>query len=423
MADFSPAAEPAAAPAAALPEPAPAHRQALTFIFITLLLDVTGLGLIIPVIPKLIQTLTGGTLADAAQWGGWLGFAYAVLQFLFAPVLGGLSDRFGRRPVLLFSLTGFGLDYLLQGFAPTIGWLFLGRCIAGITGASFTTASAYIADVSPPEKRAQNFGLIGAAFGMGFIMGPALGGFLGQYGPRVPFYAAAGLALLNALYGYFVLPESLDAVHRRPFEWRRANPVGSLLRLRRYPVILSLTASLFLVYIAGHSTQSTWAYFTMERFGWHEKEVGLSLAFVGLVVGVVQGGLTRVIIPKLGQNRSVIVGFVFWLTGFLCFAFATKGWMMYVFLIPYGLGGIAGPALQGIISGGVPPTEQGELQGALTSLMSVTSIIGPLLMMNLFAYFTRTGTPFYFPGAPFLLSVVLTLGATLLVARTLRKHG
>lgn len=403
--------------------PPPANPRALTFIFITLLIDVTGLGLIIPVVPKLIQTLTGGTMSDAARWGGWLGFAYAALQFVFAPVLGGLSDRFGRRPVLLFSLTGFGLDYFLQGFAPTIGWLFLGRCIAGITGASFTTASAYIADVSPPEKRAQNFGLIGAAFGMGFILGPALGGLLGQYGARVPFFAAAGLALLNALYGYFVLPESLDAAHRRPFEWRRANPVGSLLHLRRYPVILSLTASLFLVYIAGHSTQSTWAYFTMERFGWTEKQVGFSLAFVGLVIGVVQGGLTRIIIPKLGQNRSVILGFCFWLTGFLCFAFATQGWMMYLFfMVPYGLGGIAGPALQGIISGGVPPNEQGELQGALTGLISVTSIIGPLLMTNLFAHFTQKGAPIYFPGAPFLMSVGLTVVATLLVARSLRKH-
>lgn len=402
--------------------PAPANPRALTFIFITLLIDVTGLGLIIPVVPKLIQTLTGGTMSDAARWGGWLGFAYAALQFLFAPVLGGLSDRFGRRPVLLFSLTGFGLDYFLQGFAPTIGWLFLGRCIAGITGASFTTASAYIADVSPPEKRAQNFGLIGAAFGMGFILGPALGGLLGQYGPRVPFFAAAGLALLNALYGYFVLPESLSMANRRPFEWRRANPVGSLLNLRRYPVILSLTASLFLVYVAGHSTQSTWAYFTMERFGWTEKQVGFSLAFVGLVIGIVQGGLTRVLIPRLGANRAVIVGFSSWMLGFLCFAFATQGWMMYLFMLPYGLGGIAGAALQGIISNNVPPNEQGELQGALTGLISVTSIIGPLLMTNLFAHFTQPGAPIYFPGAPFLMSVVLTIIATLLAARSLRKH-
>ncbi|HYE79621.1 MAG TPA: TCR/Tet family MFS transporter [bacterium] len=403
--------------------PSPAHKSALTFIFITLLIDVTGLGLIIPVLPKLIQELTHGSMSEAARWGGWLGFAYAALQFLFAPVLGGLSDRFGRRPVLLFSLVGFGLDYLLQGFAPTIGWLFLGRCIAGITGASFTAASAYIADITPPEKRAQNFGLIGAAFGMGFILGPAAGGLLGEYGPRVPFFAAAALALLNALYGYFILPESLDEVHRRPFEWRRANPVGSLLQMRRYPVIISLITSLFLLYVAAHAAQTTWAYFTMERFKWSEKEVGFSLAFVGLVIGAVQGGLTRVVIPRLGQNRAVIVGFVFWLTGLLCFAFATKGWMMYAFMIPYGLGGIAGPALQGIISSSVPPNEQGELQGAMTSLVSVTSIIGPLLMTNLFAHYTRPGAPIYFPGAPFLMGAVLTVISTLLVARSLRKHA
>jgi MFS transporter, DHA1 family, tetracycline resistance protein len=295
------------------PTPAPAARHALTFIFITLLIDVTGLGIIIPVLPKLILSLQGGTLADAARWGGYLGFAYAALQFVSAPVLGGLSDAFGRRPVLLFSLVGFGLDYILQGLAPSLGWLVAGRCIAGITGASFTTATAYIADVSPPEKRAQNFGLIGAAFGLGFVLGPVVGGLIGsQFGPHAPFFTSAALALLNAVYGYFVLPESLAPVNRRPFEWRRANPIGSLRNLFRYPAILGLVGAMFLLYIAGHAAQSTWTYFTFERFQWNEAQVGYSLAFVGLVIGGVQGGLTRVVIPRIGQRRAVFVGFGFY---------------------------------------------------------------------------------------------------------------
>ncbi|MBO9638804.1 TCR/Tet family MFS transporter [Siphonobacter aquaeclarae] len=401
----------------------PKRSAALVFIFITLLIDVTGLGIVIPVFPKLIEQLIHGNLSDASRYGGWLTFAYAAMQFLCAPVLGGLSDRFGRRPVLLASLFGFGLDYILQGLAPTIVWLFAGRLIAGITGASFTTASAYIADVSPPEKRAQNFGMVGAAFGAGFIIGPAIGGFLGSFGPRVPFFVAAGLSLANALYGYFILPESLAPENRRPFDWKRANPVGSLLHLRNYPIILSLTASMVCIYIAGHAMQSTWTFFTMERFGWDEKWVGLSLAAVGLAVGVVQGGLSRIIIPKLGQTWSVYVGLGLYVIGFICFAFADKGWMMFAFLVPYSLGGIAGPSLQGIISNQVPPTEQGELQGALTSLISLTSVVGPPLMTNLFAHFTAPTTSIYFPGAPFLAGAVLTVFSILFAARTLTKHA
>ncbi len=398
-------------------------RHALTFIFITLLIDVTGLGIIIPVFPQLIEGLIRGNLSEASRWGGLLTFSYALMQFLCAPIVGGLSDRFGRRPVLLASLFGFGIDYIFQGFAPTIGWLFVGRVLAGVTGASFTTASAYIADVSTPEKRAQNFGLVGAAFGAGFILGPALGGFLGSYGARVPFFVAAGFSLVNCLYGYFVLPESLAPENRRPFDWKRANPVGSLAQLRRYPVILSLTASLVCIYIAGHATQSVWTFFTMEKFKWNETAVGLSLAFVGLSVGIVQGGLTRILIPKLGQNRAVYVGLALYAIGFLLFAFASRGWMMYAFMVPYALGGIAGPSLQGIISSQVPPNEQGELQGALTSLISVTSIIGPLLMTGLFSYFTSPKAPVYFPGAAFLMGAVLSVLSVGLARRSLRKHG
>lgn len=378
------------------------RSPALGFIFITLLIDVTGFGIIIPVIPALLKELIDGDLSQAAVYGGWLLFAYAIVQFFFSPVIGNLSDQYGRRPILLFSLLGFGIDYLLTAFAPTIGWLFLGRILAGITGASMTTATAYIADVSPPEKRAQNFGLVGAAFGLGFIIGPVIGGLLGQFGPRAPFIAAAILAFINCLYGYFILPESLAPENRRKFEWKRANPIGSLVQIRKYPVIVGLVASMVLLYIAAHATQSTWSYFTMERFGWNEAWVGASLGAVGIMVAIVQGGLIRIINPWLGQKRSVYVGLILYAVGFFLFAFATKGWMMFAFLVPYCLGGIAGPALQGIISGQVPANEQGELQGTLTSLISLTSIIGPPLMTNLFAYYTGENAPFYFPGAAFL---------------------
>ncbi|NCT93843.1 MAG: TCR/Tet family MFS transporter [Chitinophagaceae bacterium] len=399
------------------------RKAAIGFIFITLLIDITGLGLIIPVVPKLIEDLLGTTdVSKASQYGGWLTFAYAFTQFLFAPVLGNLSDKYGRRPVLLFSLLGFGIDYLFVSFAPSIGWLFVGRVIAGITGASFTTASAYIADISTAENRAQNFGMIGAAFGLGFIIGPTLGGLLGELGARVPFFVAAGLALLNAAYGYFVLPESLAQEHRRPFEWRRANPLGSLLQLKKYPTVSGLIISLILVYIAGHAVQSNWSFFNIERFQWSPKMIGISLGIVGLLVGLVQGGLIRIVNPRLGNERSVYIGLGLYALGLLLFAFATASWMMFVFLIPYCLGGIAGPALQSIISGHVPPNEQGELQGALTSLMSATSIIGPPVMTNLFAWFTKKEAPVYFPGAAFFLGALLMMLSTYLAYRTLKTE-
>ena len=389
-------------------------KAAIGFIFVTLLIDVIGFGLIIPVFPKLIEGLIHGDISEASQWGGWLTFAYAFMQFLFAPFLGNLSDKYGRRPVLLFSLTGFGIDYILLSIAPTIGWLFLGRVIAGITGASFTTASAYIADISTDENRAQNFGMIGAAFGLGFIIGPVLGGVLGQYGARLPFVVAATLALLNALYGYFVLPESLSKENRRRFTWKRANPLGSLRQLKKYPSIGGLIGALVLVYVAAHAVQSTWTFINMEKFQWSEAMIGYSLGMVGLLVAIVQGGLIRFINPKLGNEKSVYVGLSLYALGLLLFAFATKTWMMFAFLIPYCLGGIAGPALQSIISGQVPRNEQGELQGALTSLMSVTSIVGPLIMTNLFAYFTKGDAPVHFAGAPFLLGAILMLASAIM---------
>lgn len=398
-------------------------KNALTFIFITLLIDVIGLGIIIPVLPKFIGSLIHSDLSLASTYSGWLTFAYAGMQFLFAPIVGALSDRFGRRPVLLCSLFGFGIDYIFMGFAPTIGWLFVGRLISGITGASFTTAGAYIADVSPPEKRAQNFGLIGAAFGLGFIIGPVIGGLLGQISPRLPFFAAAGLALINWVYGYFILPESLSPDLRRKFEWKRANPIGVLKNFNRYPVILSLVASLVCIYLASHATQSTWTFYTMEKFKWDEKMVGYSLGFVGIMIALVQGVLIRIIIPKLGQKRSIYFGLGLYAIGFICFAFATKGWMMFAFVIPFSLGGICGPALQGVMTGQVPPNEQGELQGALTSLISVTSIFGPLMMTHLFSYFTSKNSPIYFPGASFLMGAFLTLLSVVFAMRSLSKFS
>ncbi len=399
------------------------NSRSLTFIFITVLIDVIGLGIIVPVLPTLISELIDGNLSQAAAYGGWLMFSYAIMQFIFSPILGGLSDRFGRRPILLFSLFGLGVDYIFMAMAPTITWLFVGRIISGIAGASFTTASAYIADVSTPEKRAQNFGLIGAAFGLGFIIGPVIGGLLGQYGSRIPFYAAAGLSLLNWLYGFFILPESLAIEKRRSFDIKRANPVGSLFQLGKYPVIAGLIGALILLYFAGYAMQSTWSYYTMEKFAWDEAQVGFSLGVVGLFVALVQGGLIRVAVPKLGQKNAVYLGLSLYAIAFVLFAFAPTGFWMLVFIIPSALGGLAGPTMQGIMSSQVPDQEQGELQGGLTSLVSVTTIFGPVLMTSLFYYFTNASAPIYFPGAPFFAGAVFTTVCLLLVIRTFRSSG
>jgi len=398
------------------------RNAAVGFIFITLLIDIIGFGIIIPVMPKLISTLKGVDISTASKYGSLLMFAYAVVQFICAPILGNLSDKYGRRPVLLFSLFGFGINYLFLALAPTYGWLFVGRVIAGITGASMTTGAAYIADISTPENRAKNFGMIGAAFGLGFIIGPVIGGLLGGFGTRVPFYAAAILALLNWVYGYFVLPESLKKENRRSFDWKRANPVGSLLHLNKYPAISGLAISILLVYIASHAIQSNWNYFTMYRFNWNERMVGISLGVVGILVASVQGGLIRVINPRLGNEKSIYTGLALYAVGMLLFGLATESWMMFVFLVPYCLGGIAQPALQAIMSEHVPPNVQGELQGAITSLMSLAAIIGPLLMNNLFYYFTHSEAPVHLPGAPFLLAAVLMAASAVIAFKTLHPN-
>jgi MFS transporter, DHA1 family, tetracycline resistance protein len=397
------------------------NQAAIGFIFITLLIDVIGWGLIIPVMPELISGLKHISVNEASKEGGWLLFVYALMQFFCAPILGNLSDQFGRRPVLLFSLFGFGVDYIFMGFAPTFGWLFLGRTISGITGASFTTANAYIADISTAETRSKNFGMIGAAFGLGFIIGPAIGGLLTGWGIRAPFYAAAALALLNWVYGYFVLPESLVIEHRRKFEWKRANPFVSIRNLKKYPAVTALFLALFLDYLAAHAIQSTWSYFTAYRFQWTPRTIGISLTVVGILVSFVQGVLIRVITPRIGNDRSIYIGLLLNAVGMFLFALANQSWMMFVFLVPYCLGGIAAPALQATISGHVPPNAQGELQGSITSLTSITAIIGPLLMTNLFAYFTSAHAPVHFPGASFLLGGLLMLTGSIVAYKSLKQ--
>lgn len=398
------------------------RKAAVGFIFITLLIDVMGWGLIIPVMPGLIAKLKHIPVNAASPYGAWLISVYAITQFVFAPVIGNLSDKYGRRPVLLCSVLGFGIDYLFLALAPSYGWLFIGRIIAGITGASFTTAAAYIADVSSPENRAKNFGMIGAAFGLGFVIGPALGGLMAGWGIRAPFYAAAILCLLNTLYGYFVLPESLDKENRRDFHWKRANPFGSLQLLKKYPTVGGLAVSFFLIYLAAQAIQGNWNFFTIYRFNWNAKMVGISLAVVGILVGAVQAGLTRIVNPKIGNERSIYLGLSLYSLGLILFAFATQGWMMFAFLVPYCLGGIAGPALQSVLAGHVPPNEQGALQGALTSLMSLTTIIGPPVMNNLFYYFTETKAPVYFPGISFLLGAVFMIISVVITRYVLKRE-
>jgi len=389
-----------------------ASRYALAFIFITMLVDSIGLGLIIPVAPKIIAQLTHEDMSGAARWGGWLYFVFALMQFLCAPLIGNLSDRFGRRPVLIASLLALGIDYAITGLAPTIAWLFIGRFLSGIAGASYTTAYAYIADITPPEKRAASFGLTGAAFSVGFILGPALGGLLGQADPRIPFFAAAGLSLLNAAFGLFVLKESLAPENRRAFEPWRANPVGALAALRRFPGILTLCVVVVLMRLAHDSNPAVFSYYVMFKFHWTPQLVGYALMAVGALMAVVYGGLVRVVIPKIGETAAVYLGLVCGAVGFAGYAFATESWEMFAWMVPFALMGFVMPALNAIMSKMVGPTEQGELQGALACIGSLTSIAAPPLLTNLFAYFSSGRAPVYFPGAAFFAaSVCLVLAA------------
>jgi len=398
-----------------------AGRGAFAFIFVAVLVDSIGFGIILPVLPRLIMQLTGVSVDRAAVYGGWLSFVYALMQFFCAPVLGNLSDRFGRRPVLLFALLALGCDYLVMGFAPVIAWLFVGRMVAGVAGASFTPAYAYVADITAPARRAQNFGLMGAAFGVGFIVGPAIGGLLGAFGPRAPFFTAGAIALANTAFGYFALPESLPRESRRPFHWARANPLGTLLQMLEFPPVSWLLGALLLWQLAHQVLPSTWAFYTISKFHWSSAEVGYSLAFVGLVMAVAQGVLTRVLIPWIGgERRAAAAGMAAALIAYIGYAFATEGWMMYLVSLTTFLFALTYPSINALASQQIPANAQGELQGAVAGLYSLSSIIGPPLMTQVFGHFSARSAGVYFPGAAFLTAALLTVGSALLFARAMR---
>jgi DHA1 family tetracycline resistance protein-like MFS transporter len=399
------------------PVSAPATRTALAFIFVTMLVDTIGLGIIIPVTPAIIKQLTGQELSGAAGWGGWLMFVFALMQFLCAPVIGNLSDRFGRRPVLILSLVALAIDYAITGLAPTIAWLFVGRFLSGAAGAAYPTVNAYIADVSPPEKRAANFGLTGAAFGIGFILGPGIGGIIGDHwGARAPFFVAAAVALANALFGLLVLKESLPPERRRTFELWRANPLGALRSIGRFPSMIGLIGVGVLVMLAHDALPATWTYYTMLKFHWTPAQVGYSLMAVGALTAVTFAVLPRLVVPRLGEVRAVYVGFFCAALGYAGYAFSSTPAMLYAWMVVWALGGVGGPALNAIMSKAVPAEQQGELMGARASVDSITSIFAPLLMTGLFRYFTSGHALLYFAGVSFLAAALFEFGGLALFA-------
>ncbi len=385
------------------------NRLPLTFILITIVIDAMGIGLILPVMPELIQEVHGGDLGNAAIWGGILSTVFAVMQFLFGPTVGNLSDRFGRRPVLLISLLVMALDYLVMAVAGTIWLLLIGRVVGGITAATQSTASAYMADISKPEEKSANFGLIGAAFGVGFVVGPLIGGALGTLGTRAPFYAAAALALANFAFGYFVMPETVTDRIRRDFDWRRANPMGAFKNIGALPGLRPLLVLIFVYGVAFFVYPAVWAYFGQARFGWGPGMVGVSLGVYGICIAIVQGLLMKPILARLGEARTVVVGLWIEVVAFVFLGFVTVGWLSLLFTVFAAFGSIAGPALQGIMSRSAADNQQGELQGTLSAINAVAVIVAPLIMTQTFWYFTTGGGPIYLPGAPFLLSAVLTV--------------
>jgi MFS transporter, DHA1 family, tetracycline resistance protein len=393
-----------------------ARKAAVAFILITVTLDMLALGLIAPVLPKLVLNFLGGNTASAAKWFGIFGTVFAAMQFLFSPVLGVLSDRFGRRPIVLASNLGLGLDYFVMALAPNIGWLFVGRVISGITTASISTGMAYISDVVEPEKRAGAFGMIGAAFGVGFILGPALGGLLGNSDPRLPFWVAGGLSLTNALYGFFVLPESLPRERRQAFTLRRANPVGSLVLLRSHPELFQLATIQFIGYVA-HEVFNVWALYAIFRYGWNEGRIGLSLALVGLCSVVISAGLVQPIVTRIGERRTLYVGQFFGGLGMAIAGIAYTGGI-YLLSIPIMMiWTISGPAAQGMMTKRVSEREQGELQGAISSLRSLAVLIGPALFTFTFAYFIDVKHGWNRPGAPWYLGASLLFAAMFMSTR------
>jgi DHA1 family tetracycline resistance protein-like MFS transporter len=398
------------------------RQPAIVFIFITLFLDVFGIGLIIPVLPGLVGQMVGGDKDVTSHMVGWLLALYALMQFLFSPVLGSLSDRFGRRPVILISLLGAGLDYLLLAWAPTLLWLFVGRIIAGITAANFSAASAYIADITPPEKRAHGFGIIGAAFGIGFVTGPVVGGLASKYGPmlldvdglRLPFVLAAIVTLLNWVYGMFVLPESLSKEHRKPFHWESAHPIKAIKSLSRWPVVLSLSGVHFLMNLTHNIYPSLWVMYTKERYGWDELDVAISLSFVGIMAAIVQAGLAGRIIGYIGEKRGLLLGFALMTFAMVGYGLAPNGLVIYVVMFIGAFSGIAGPAAQSIITKRVGPTEQGEVQGALNGVASIASIVGFIAWTQMFAYSVKPERQIHMPGIAFIVAGFLTFCAMLL---------
>lgn len=398
----------------------PRSQPAILFIFVTLFLDVFGFGLVIPILPKLVQQLQHGNEASAAEVVAWLLSLFALMQFIFSPVLGSLSDRFGRRPVILASLFGSGIDYLLLAWAPSLPWLFLGRLISGITASNFTAAGAYIADVTPPEKRAAGFGMIGAAFGLGFIAGPAVSGLLADYGLRVPFLVSAGITLLNWLYGALVLPESLPQQNRRPFTWSSAHPVQAISTLRRWPLVAGLAATLFLVNIAHNIYPSLWVLYTSTRYGWSIRQVSLSLALVGLVTAIVQAGLAGRILAAIGERRGVFVGLTITTLAMVGYGLSPYGWMIYTIIVLGSVNGISNPAAQALISKAAPADQQGAVQGALNSIASVASIIAPPIWGKIFAW-SITNEAHPMPGLAFIVAGVITFSAVFVAWFTFKR--
>ncbi len=394
----------------------------MVFVLVTLFIDILGIGIIIPVLPELVKEFVGGSSSLAGRYYGVIGASYALMQFLFAPILGALSDRFGRRPIILVALFGLGVDYVIQGLAPSIGWLFVGRLFAGMMGASYTTANAYIADVSTPADRARNFGLVGVMFGLGFIFGPALGGLLGGIHLRLPFFVSAALALVNWLYGYFVLPESLPPEKRGRLDWRKANPWGSIANLGNYPLVAGLAVAFVFMVLAQRGLENVWVLYTGYRYGWGEQANGLTLALVGVMAAIVQGGLVRPFIARFGERRTVLFGLAVATLAFVGYGLAARGWMLLTTVVVGSIGGVAGPAVQALVAGSVDPSEQGKVQGALTSLMSLTAIFAPLLFTaGLFSTFTSPRAPVQLPGAPFFAGALLFAAAFVVVARLFRR--
>lgn len=393
------------------------------FVFVTLLLDVIGLGIIIPVLPEIVADLVGGDESAAARWFGPLVALYATMQVLFAPLLGSLSDRYGRRPVLLVSLCGFAVSYLILALAPTLGWLFVGRALAGITGATITTANAYMADVSTPETRPRNFGLVGAAFGVGFILGPVLGGILGEIGPRVPFYGAAAVVLANVAWGVLVLPESLPPERRRPFSLGDANPLASLRHLAIHPLVSGLAVVFVLTSLSQRGLESIWVLHASFRYGWNEMENGLSLGLFGLGAVIVQGGLVRWLIPRIGEPRALMGGIALQAVGHVMFGLAATGTLLLAVIPVASLASIAGPALQSLVTGVVPGDRQGAVQGALASVQSLTFVIAPLVSTTLFAMATDGSLPFVMPGLPFFGTAILAVLAVVVATFVLRRNS